>query len=175
MTSTSTRSPILLVAATQALVARPSLAVHRAHADSLHDEHAPNGMKLVQHAGYWSHYNARMGVSSWPFAPGINLTELLLLSERWGILREHGEVGDVVVRAPAGGEGAHVGIVMHVEHRVHLPGCELAQCDVAWEHRGWGDRPSARLARAWIRPSVGDRYIGWCDAPLRLTTRGRVA
>lgn len=176
MTQSLMRSPILLIGAAQALVARPTLVLHRPSGmPSRPVEGAMDGMRFVQHAGYWSHFNARIGASTWPFDQSPSLTELALRASQWGILRERGEAGDLVVRRGDDGFPNRIGIVVHVEHRIHIPGVFAIKCDIAWGLPRPGDRPAAELKREWVRPEQGDRFVAWYDAPEPRAALRRVA
>jgi hypothetical protein len=169
-------SPILLVAAAQVLVMRPTLRVHsKSKPETKRDEAAPDGMRFVQHVGYWSHYNVRFQASAWPFRGQLTLAELLLVCDEWGILRERGEIGDLVVRGGLHATRPTVGIVMNVEQRSLLPRAGLTKCDIAWEVPHWGDRPRAELRNEWVRIAAGDRYVAWHDAPRRRSAIARAA
>jgi hypothetical protein len=176
MMNLGTSSPILLVAAAQVLVMRPPLRVHgKAKTNTNMDEAAPDGMRFVQHVGYWSHYNSRFRASAWPFRGPLTLAELLLVCDEWGILREHGEIGDLVVRGGFDATRPTIGIVMNVEQRSLLPRAGLAKCDIAWEVPHWGERPRAELRNEWVRIPAGDRYVAWHDAPRRRSAIARAA
>lgn len=176
MTQPHMRSPILLIAAAQALIARPTLVLHRPHGSPLRPADAAiDGMRFVQHAGYWSHFNPRIGASTWPFDQSSSLVELTLRACQWDVVRERGEAGDLVVRSGDDGLPARIGIVLHVEHRIHIPGVFAIKCDIAWGLPRPGDRPAAELKREWVRPEQGDRFVAWYDAPEPRAALRRVA
>lgn len=179
MTAHCPRSPILLVAAAQALVAdTPPSSVRdaRRFRDATAKTAAGDGFAFVQHVGYWSHFNARVARSAWPFQGACSLHTMARLAASWGVLRDRGDVGDLVVRYAPDGVHCSVGIVVHVDHRQSLPpGLQLTACSIARGSGEWAGRPRAVLHREWVRPDTGDRFIAWHEAPDQVVHRGRAA
>lgn len=160
-------SPILLIAAAQALT--PGARIHdacsldvtprpvgRPRESAMED---PTGMTFVHQAGYWSHYDTRLGVSSWPLDPQWSLREVHAMAQRFELLQRDGDAGDLFIRCDATGTPASVGIVLARQGRLSLPGEEPT-----WECAAlWGS--SEALEGRWCRASRGDRYLPWYWMP----------
>ena len=54
---------------------------------------------LVQHWGYWSHFDVRSERSSWPFETARTTSDLAKLGVALGILRDRPECGDVFLQS----------------------------------------------------------------------------
>ena len=75
---------------------------------------------FVHHVGYWSHYSAEGGKSSWPLAPSATSDELAALAERQGAIREEPEPGDLfLLWSPARKAFFRTGIVVSTGHTWH--------------------------------------------------------
>lgn len=167
-----TCSPILLVAAAQAM-ARDDRAL--VDTSSLTDrESMSTGMPFIHHAGYWSHFDAQVGVSSWPLDPRWSLAEVVRVAKRLGLLQLDGGPGDLLVTCTEDGQPLHIGIVLAAGARMEFPReAPTWECEALWATL------TARGSRrgAWFRGGRGDRFIPWYWMPHynSLTLRRRAA
>lgn len=165
-------SPILLVAAAQAM-ARDDRTVVGASSMSDGDAMA-TGMPFIHHAGYWSHYEEQLGVSSWPLDPRWSLAQVVQMAKRFELLQLDGSPGDLLVTCNEDGTPSHIGIVLAAGDRLQFP-CEAPtwECEALWGTlTGRGSRRGA-----WFRGGRGDRFIPWYWMPHyhSLTPRRRAA
>lgn len=170
-------TPLLLVAAAQALVRpldvplppRPTRPVRY---DGLHlataiaappEASLDGGMSFIDHVGYWSHFDARLGVSAWPHPRHLALPAFLTARSVAPCLRLEGHPGDLVVRMDADGRPSAIGVVLATLHRIAGVLGGAHECHVAW-----GDpfgAPIASHEHCWLSPARGDRFIAWYLPP----------
>lgn len=136
---------------------------------------AARGSALVRHAGYWSHFDQRNGVSRWPLpAPDVHdhHTTLASFAEHRGILSDAGpQAGEVfLLWSPARRRFVHTGIVLSVERLRRDPAAEGApwryECHtIEGDVTATGGVAGARLGRVRrvLSPDLGDRSIKWAD------------
>ena len=136
---------------------------------------AARGGALVHHAGYWSHFDQRNGVSRWPLpAPDVHdhHTTLARFAERQGILSDaRPQPGEVfLLWSPARLRFVHTGIVLSVERLPRDPAAERApwryECHtIEGNVTAAGGVAGARLGRVRrvLSPALGDRSIKWTD------------
>jgi hypothetical protein len=155
----SVRSPLLLIAAAQAMVdrMRGDRRIAPSHA-------VDNGMRLVHHVGYWSHYSIRVGGSSWPFDPRCSLEALFKQAHTQSLFVDRAEAGDLVVQLTPLGTPRRIGIILYVAERVALYRAPTAHCHVAWANHG--EPMTAIEQHLWLRASGSARFIAWHNIPV---------
>jgi hypothetical protein len=133
------------------------------------------GSALIHHAGYWSHFDQRNGVSSWPLPVPDgedHHTALASFAERLGILSDsRPQPGEVfLLWSPARRRFVHTGIVLSVERLPRDPAAEGApwryECHtIEGDVTSTGCVAGARLGRVRrvLSPGLGDRSIKWTD------------
>jgi hypothetical protein len=121
---------------------------------------------LVSYVGYWSHYDQRMCVSSWPLPATADADELVQFAAVSGATRERPLAGDIFcMRSPQTGRYVRCGVVIEVERLDKLPtGEERFTCSTI-EGDCKADESSAgakvlRTQRLLI-PAMGDLFIRW--------------
>jgi hypothetical protein len=129
---------------------------------------------LIQHCGYWSHFDHRMDRSSWPVSTARTASELGLLGLTHGILSDQPEAGDIFLQfSPMRQAFFRAGIVVrvcghgmlaHNHTYVDLLTIE-GDTDESGRH---GQGKALRLARR-LSPSAGDRFLRWADLDVFLT------
>lgn len=155
-----TCSPILLIAAAQAMAkddgTREAMAVR--------DERAgeSSGMAFIHHAGYWSHFDAQVGASSWPLDVRWTVADVVAVARRYDLLQLHGGPGDLLVRYSGDGALVRVGIVVSTGDRVQFPHeSPTWECGVLWSSRAPGEMGRSM----WFQGERGDRFIPWYWLP----------
>jgi hypothetical protein len=123
---------------------------------------------LIHHWGFWSHFDHRMEVSSWPVSAVRTATDLAAFGSARGLIHEQPEVGDIFLQyAPKHGCFVHAGIVAVVcvrglltPNRSYVEVVTIeADCD---EGGQVGGGKTVRLTRR-LFPSDGDRFLRWAD------------
>ena len=171
-------SPILLIAAAQAM--SRDARVTAAALCPVEGEEAASGMSFIHHAGFWSHYDAQVGASSWPLDPRWSLHDVMEVAGRLELLQLNGSAGDLLVSCSEDGRPARIGVVLATGERMQLPGeAPTWECDALWGgHTGLSGRTSlGSQGGSWFRGGRGDRYLPWYLMPhyRSLTLRRRVA
>lgn len=121
-----------------------------------------DGARFVQLAGFASHYDATLGVSSWPLRPRPSLAQLLAPLIRARLLLDEGDAGDFLIALDRHGTPARVGIVLGAISR-RRPAAEPAavQCDVLWGEIRNGGRIVAVRQRGWFGAASGYQFSPW--------------
>jgi hypothetical protein len=122
---------------------------------------------FVQHAGYWSHFDYRMGTSVWPLPATSSCTELATFAAQHFVLAADApEPGDVyLLWSPAKRLFVRAGIVLSRSRRFRYPsGRRFYECltidgDTADDGALRGGRTA--VVRRVLSPSSGDRLIRW--------------
>jgi hypothetical protein len=122
---------------------------------------------FVHHAGYWSHFDYRMGTSVWPLPETSSCTELAAFAaERFVLATDAPEPGDVyLLWSPAKKLFVRSGIVLSRSRRLRYPSgrryydCLTIDGDTASDGSLRGGH-TAVVQRA-LSPSSGDRLIRW--------------
>lgn len=165
-------SPILLIAAAQALVPEGSVGPC-ADARRMPPGDA-TGMQFVHRAGYWSHFDAKVGVSSWPLDVRWTLGEVHAVAAQHGMLQLDGSPGDLLIRCNAQGVPTRVGVVLAAVDRLQLPGeAPTWTCHALWEGghaprtSGGSDASMDPAVREspWFQGGRGDRFLPWYWMP----------
>jgi len=123
---------------------------------------------LIQHCGYWSHFDHRMERSSWPVTGATTANELGLFGVARGVLLDEPEAGDVFLQfSPTRQAFFRAGIVVRVcghgllaHNRTYV---DLLTIEGDTDESGrFGQGKTMRLARR-LSPSAGDRFLRWAD------------
>ena len=160
------RSPILLLAAAQALAQRSA-----GHAATIRRQAADGpvtdaGAHFVHLAGYWSHHDPTLSVSSWPYSRRWSAADIVRHAQRHKLLGTRGSAGDLVVIHDARGTPRRLGVVLAVLECAGLPRQGLSlRCDVLWGDAARGGTPRIERQQAWFSAEQGDRFIQWYLAP----------
>jgi hypothetical protein len=132
------------------------------------DPGAPWDAALVHHAGYWSHYDHRGDVSSWPIPPARSAHAIAAFARSTNILDPRPEVGDLfVLWSPSRRRFVHTGIVLQVGQRGEFHnGQAFVECSVLSPNvhpdGRFGGPSTLRLTRR-ISPAHGDWFIRWTE------------
>lgn len=121
---------------------------------------------FVHHTGYYSHYDPRSKISSWPLPATGSVEELAQYAGITGALRSAPLGGDVfLLWKPEDRRFVRTGIVTHVEHSANFSRAEKFYQCVTIE--GDSDASSASPGNKILRrqrkfaPEMGDRFIRW--------------
>ena len=122
---------------------------------------------FVNHAGYWSHFDFRMGTSVWPLPATSSCTELAAFAAQHLVLAADApEAGDVyLLWSPAKRQFVRAGIVLSRSRRFRYPsGRKFYECltidgDTASDGAIRGGRTA--VVERVLSPSRGDRLIRW--------------
>jgi hypothetical protein len=122
---------------------------------------------FVHHAGYWSHFDYRMGTSAWPLPATSNCTELAAFAAQHLVLAADApEAGDVyLLWSPAKRMFVRAGIVLSRSRRLRYPSgrryyeCLTIDGDTADDGAVRGGRTA--VVQRVLSPSKGDRLIRW--------------
>jgi hypothetical protein len=138
---------------------------------------SPWAAAFVHHVGYWSHFEPRVGMSSWPLPPTASCDTLAQHAKAQGVLCNEPNDGDIFLlwHAPTA-EFAHTGIVMCVRARGMMEGgTRWVDCDTIEGNSDAGDGRAGRAevtgvvrrVRRFYPPpddrSAGDQFIRWVD------------
>jgi hypothetical protein len=122
---------------------------------------------LVHHAGYWSHYDYRMGTSVWPLPATSSCTELAAFAtEQLVLAADAPERGDIyLLWSPAKKLFVRAGIVVGCTQRLSYPsggtGYECLTIDGDTTSHGLLRGPHTAVVRRVLSPDSGDRLIRW--------------
>lgn len=123
---------------------------------------------LIHHWGFWSHFDHRVEVSSWPVSAVKTASDLAAFGAARGLLHEQPEVGDIFLQyAPKRKCFVHAGIVAVVCVRGLLAPnrsyVEVVAIEGDSDEGGQlGGGKTVRLTRRLL-PSAGDRFLRWAD------------
>lgn len=123
---------------------------------------------LIHHWGFWSHFDHRMEVSSWPVSAVKTAADLAAFGLARGLLHEQPEVGDIFLQFALKRQCfVHAGIVAAVSVRgLHAPNRSYAEVLTiegdSDEGGQLGGGKTVRLTRR-LSPSAGDRFLRWAD------------
>ena len=131
---------------------------------------APLDVRLLQQLGFRAYYDEVTQRSSWPIPFGFTPHELALYGKAHGVLHESPASGDIFLqRALRGREFAHAGLVMTVD------GIDCVDDSTVYyrtstvegdtDHRGLLGRGYTCKLRRRLSPTLGDRFLRWCDLP----------
>ncbi|MDB4890479.1 MAG: hypothetical protein JWL61_2334 [Gemmatimonadetes bacterium] len=134
---------------------------------------------LIQHCGYWSHFDHRIERSSWPVSEARTPNDLGVFGLARGILVDQPESGDIFLQfSPSHQDFLRAGIVVRVcGHGVFARNrsyVDLLTIEGDTDESGrFGQGKAMRLARR-LSPSLGDRFLRWADLDgLPLASRSR--
>jgi hypothetical protein len=121
---------------------------------------------FVHYAGYWSHYDPRGRMSSWPLPATGSVEELAQFAGISGAFRESPLGGDLfLLWSPAERRFVRTGIITHVERAAKFSqGEQFYECVTI---EGDSDADSSGSATRTLRrvrnfaPEMGDRFIRW--------------
>lgn len=176
-------SPRLLISAAQAFLGlgedpgpRPGQVVQL----FLHGVRQPDtsawGAAFIHHAGYWSHFDARVGVSSWPL-PGYGDCDALgrWCAERGVLLSDepiHGDICLFTGRKRESFNRAAIFIETVARGGRYLNNAPYIEClfiEGNTGRRGEPMGPEIVLVRRKFSTAAGDRVIRWMALDPRLT------
>jgi hypothetical protein len=124
---------------------------------------------LIYHAGYWSHYDDRTGMSSWPLPATADCEDLARFAREENVLSyDAPEAGQIFLQwSPARKAFVHSGIVVGVELPVErMDGYEQYECRTIEGNvteTGRLDGTGMGRVSRFLAPSRGDRTIRWID------------
>jgi hypothetical protein len=133
-------------------------------------------MALVQHAGFWSHFDHRNGRSTWPIPAPKQHADLAAFAERENVLSsERPEAGEIfLLWSPAKKLFVHTGIVLSVEplpfdDQVEGEARRFECHTIEGEVTRTGCLHGTQLGRVRrvLMPGAGDRSIRWADVKMR--------
>jgi hypothetical protein len=163
-------APAFLVAALNPLLGFGDHAFVDMLLTAVHEPHSTEPTRwdaaLVSYVGYWSHYDQRMCVSSWPLPATADADELALFAGVSGATRERPLAGDIYcMRSPETGRYVRCGVVIEVERLDKLPtGAERFTCSTIEGDCGADESTAGgkvlRTQRLLI-PAMGDLFIRW--------------
>jgi hypothetical protein len=126
---------------------------------------ARNAAEFVHHVGYWSHFDHRVGKSSWPLPDALGCAALAKWARKRRIITEEPREGDVFLhRSSPSRPFTHVGIIAAVDCMVVSPDGNVEYlCATIESARG------ARVVKRSRRfvPDNGDCFIRWPDLDQR--------
>jgi hypothetical protein len=133
---------------------------------------------FVQFVGFWSHFAADIGCSTWPLPPSAALADLASFAERRCALSPTPLAGDVYLLASVGAD-RHViaGVVAVVQsmrrtmngHPAFVCITIEGQLGVSRDTDTSPSVPSVRLVRRRLSPVFGDCFIRWSDLGAQAT------
>lgn len=127
---------------------------------------------FVHHVGYWSHFDPRLGASSWPLPATASCYMLGDFARRERVLEKTPVDGDVfLLFRPTLGRFAHAGVIARVIEAGHTPaGSPWFDCHtIEGNSNEDGSREATSVVRIVRRfyPGVGDRFIRWPELDRR--------
>jgi hypothetical protein len=163
-------SPKLLIAAASAFV---GLAAEE------REGHPPDdGAALLYRWGFWSHFDHRTGLSSWPLIETRTADELATVAMARYILRDSPEEGDIFLQRAAGGRRyARAGVVVDVRgsgcYSAKVRYYDATTIEARSDETGrLAGRHTLRVARRFV-PTRGDRFIRWAELDDYVDADGR--
>ena len=128
-------------------------------------------VRLLQQLGFRAYHDEATQRSSWPLPFGLSPHELALFGEVHGILHETPACGDIFLqRALRGRSYVHAGLVMTVDGTgcldEHIIYYDTTTVEGDTDHRGLLGRGYTCKLRRRLSPTLGDRFLRWCDLPL---------
>ena len=122
---------------------------------------------FVHHAGFWSHFDYRMGTSVWPLPATSSCTELAAFAaEHFVLAADEPEPGDVyLLWSPAKKLFVRAGIVLSRSRRFRYPSgrryyeCLTIDGDTGSDGSLRGGHTA--VVQRVLSPSSGDRLIRW--------------
>jgi hypothetical protein len=121
---------------------------------------------LVHHAGYWSHFDHRGNVSSWPIPARCTANAVAAFAHRANIIEREPEAGDLfVLWSPSRRSFIHTGIVLEVGEPGEFPSgqaffeCVVLSPNVHPDGRVGGPCTLRMMRR--VSPDRGDCFVRW--------------
>ena len=127
---------------------------------------------LVHHAGYWSHFDPRGRVSSWPLPPATTCCKLRAFAQKQRVICNDPLPGDLfLLWGPAKRTCVRTGVVASVEGRGRFTdGREWVECVVIEgctdPDRTLGGSATLRHLRKFCA-GRGDRFVRWTELDVR--------
>jgi hypothetical protein len=156
-------SPAFLITFAQALV--DDAAMHSPASELTESAWSSTG--FVHHAGYWSHFDHRIGTSAWPLPSTASCTDLAAFAATEGILvSDAPEAGDVyLLWSPSKNRFARAGIVIGRVRPLSYPsgrsGYECLTIDACTTRSGSIRGPHTAIVQRALSAHAGDRLIRW--------------
>jgi hypothetical protein len=124
-------------------------------------------LAFVHHVGFWSHFDHRMGKSSWPLPPTASCSKLGEVADGLDILKDKPMDGDVfLVFSQKKGRFHHAGVVLGID------ACEPMGylCTVVdGNTNSDGSENGYTTLRHPRRFKKADRFVRWVDLANRVT------
>jgi hypothetical protein len=127
---------------------------------------------LVQHIGYWSHFDFASGESAWPLPSVRTPDELWDIASRHHVTRDEPRAGDIFLQyGPGKKQFVRAGLVAQVmESADYTPAArgarryyDIVAIEGATELDGrLGGKHVVRLVRRLV-PECGDRFVRWLE------------
>jgi hypothetical protein len=172
-------SPRLLIATAGALAGLGAHPFHRAPGtgiEQLYAVHAGDAQApreswdapLIQHCGYWAHFDYRSGRSAWPVPSAATVAELAAFGASRAILHSQPAAGDIFLQYTPRRRGfMHAGIVVDViasgryDARTPYYDLDTIEGDTDVDGRVAGG-VTRRMTRR-LSPASGDRFLRWAE------------
>ena len=175
-------SPILLLSAAHAMarggvVAGPGVACAGTVPARDVEQALERDLAFVHHVGYWSHYDARLRCSSWPFGAYRSGDDFARRAAAMGVLSTRAVSGAIALQRVRGEETWYrAAIVATVTERGRLPGDRRARCEIVVPRPAPRQQDGACEER-WFDPAAGDRFVHWWEMRrgVELACLGRAA
>ncbi len=123
---------------------------------------------LVQHCGYWSHYDHGEDRSGWPVPKAATAEDFAKWGKRLGLLRTDAAVGDIVLQFSPGQKAfVRASVVVRVlaygQWTPNRPYVDVESIEGDAGLRGeLGGGEVLRVARR-LSPRTGDRFLRWSE------------
>ena len=131
--------------------------------------HATWDVPLIQHCGYWAHFDYRAEQSAWPIPTASTAAELATFGLARGVIHESPEEGDIFLQySPKERSFVHAGIVASVTgtgrlNLQTLPYFDVASIEGDTDPSGGLHGGSMRHVVRRLSPADGDRFLRWSD------------
>lgn len=129
---------------------------------------------FVLYAGYWSHFDSRLGKSAWPLPPMRSCEELRSFALRRGVLASTApQRGDIyLLWSPSRGQFVRAGIILESmgvrETLSATPEFACVTIDGDSDRSGSLAGPHTLIVQRRISPGGGDRLVRWSSLGLRV-------
>ena len=123
-------------------------------------------VRLIDHCGFTSHFDAQNNCSDWPIPTGMTVNELADFAEDGDLLTATPEPGDIFLQySPIRKEFIHAGIVVDVTLSARLTRkarfYEVYTIEGDVDQNGWPGGGRTMKIRRHLSSAFGDRFIRW--------------
>ena len=130
-------------------------------------------VRLLQQCGVLAYYDESAQRSAWPVQLGLSPHELALFGAEHGVLREQPASGDIFLQCSfRTRQFIHAGLVMTVDGTGWLDYHDLyfdtSTIEGDTDHRGLLGRGYTWKLRRRLSPTLGDRFLRWCELEVDL-------